>query len=136
MKKILQIGLLLAIVGTAVGFMIYNKPHQDMQSAKSDFQMTATELFDYFESDEPTANKKYLDKVIEINGTVQLVSKDEDGMTAITLDAGGMLGGVICKLDDLTQHKRSQFEIGESVHFKGICTGMLMDVILVRCVEL
>ena len=47
-----------------------------------------------------------------------------------------MLGGVICQLDELSEHKRTEFETGETVQLKGRCTGMLMDVVLVRCVEL
>lgn len=136
MKKIFQIGLLLAIVGSGVGFMIYHKPHQNMLSTKADFQMTASELYSYFETDESAANKRYLDKVIEINGTVQTISKAKDGTRSITLDAGGVLGGVICKLDNLSQHKRSEFETGEMIYLKGICTGLLMDVVLIRCIEL
>ena len=135
MKKIITIGLLLAVVGAGVGFMIYNKPHQNMQSAKSDFKMTATELFSDFEANETTANTKYLDKVIELNGTVQSVSEEENKVS-ITLDAGGLMGGVICQLDELSKHKRTEFKKGETVQMKGLCTGMLMDVVLVRCVEL
>ena len=135
MKKILIIGLLLAIVGAGVGFMVYNKPHQNMQSATPDFKMTAAELFSDFETNENNANAKYLDKVIELNGTIQSVSSEENKVS-ITLDAGGMLGGVICQLDELSEHKRTSFQAGEAVQVKGLCTGMLMDVVLVRCVEL
>ena len=113
MKKIITIGLLLAVVGAGVGFMIYNKPHQNMQSAKSDFKMTAAELFSDFETNENAANEKYLDKLIELNGTVQSISEEENKVS-ITLDAGGMLGGVICQLDELSEHKRTNFEAGET----------------------
>lgn len=135
MKKIIIIGILLAIVGVGVGYMIYNKPHKNIHSAKPDFTMTATALFRDFETNESAANAKYLDKVIEIEGTVQSVSKEESNIS-IMLYAGGMLGGVICKMDELSEQKRTSYEEGENLQLKGICTGMLMDVILVRCVEL
>ena len=135
MKKIIIIGLVLAIMGAGMGWMIYNKPHQNMQSANADFKMTATELYNNFEANENAANTKYLDKIIEVKGTIQSVSEEEN-KKSITLDAGGMLGGVICQLDELSEHKRTTFEVGEIVQFKGLCTGMLMDVVLVRCVEL
>lgn len=135
MKKTIIIGLLLAVVGSGLAYMIYNKPHQNMQSAQPDFKMTATELFTQFETDESAANKKYLDKVMELNGTINSISEEKDKVS-ITFDAGGMLGGVICQLDQLSEHKRTTFEAGETIQVKGICTGLLMDVVLVRCVVL
>jgi len=135
MKRVFIIGLLLTIAGLGVGFMIYNKPHQNMESAAPDFKMPATKLFTEFNANEAKANEQYLDKVIEVKGIVQSVS-EEDGKVSITLDAGGLLGGVMCQLDGLSEHKRKTFEVGEIVQFKGRCTGMLMDVVLVRCVEL
>ena len=136
MKKLILLALLLGVVGAGVGFMIYNKPHQNMKSAKADFTLPATELFAAYEFNETTANEKYLGKVIEVTGTVQDVQTDEDGTVSLTLDAGGMLGGVICKLDDLSDHARTEFSTGEGVTLKGRCTGVLMDVVMVRCVEI
>ena len=70
-----------------------------------------------------------------VSGTVKDVSKNEEGIVSVTLDAGQDMFGVICQLDQLTKHAREDFPIGEKVNFKGVCTGMLMDVVLVRCVE-
>ena len=42
------------------------------------------------------------------------------------------MGGVICQMEPSFE---GEFETGESATFKGLCTGYLMDVILVRCVE-
>lgn len=123
------------MIGCGIGYIIYNQPHQNIRSAQADFEMTATELFSDFEANETTANTKYLDKIIELEGEVQSISEAAN-KTSITLAAGGMLGGVICQLDELHPHKRTTFKAGEMVQFRGVCTGMLMDVVLVRCVEL
>jgi hypothetical protein len=135
MKKALVIILALAVVGGFFGYRMYNKPHKDMTSAESDLKIDAAELLSSFENDEATANEKYNDKVVEVSGTVSDVSTDEDGNIKVTLDAGNPLGGVICQLDNLSEHKRTEFPTGEKVSFKGLCTGYLMDVVLVRCVE-
>lgn len=136
MKKLLLIGLGLAIIGSIVGYQMYNKPHEDIRSAQADVDIQATALFSAYEADENTANTEYLDKKIQVSGTVMKVETDDAGKVGVTLNAGGMLGGVVCKLDDLAEHKRTEFAEGEEVTFKGICTGMLMDVVLERCVEL
>lgn len=136
MKKILLIAGLLAFIGAGAAFFMYNKPHQNIRSAKADFKLTATELFSEYEANEAAANEKYLGKIIEVTGVVQEVKQDEEGRTGVTLEGGGMMFGVICKLDDFSNPKRTEFAEGEQVTFKGECSGMLMDVVLVRCVEM
>ncbi|MCB9304014.1 MAG: hypothetical protein H6566_25535 [Lewinellaceae bacterium] len=134
MKKYLLALVLLVALGAGVGYFIYNKPFQDMNSAKADITLTAPELFTAFESDENAANEKYLDKVVQVSGTVKEVSTGDDGNISITLDSGSEMFGVICQLDNLTEQPRKDFKEGEQLTLKGVCTGMLMDVVLVRCV--
>ena len=135
MKKIIYAGLFLLLIGVIVGYMMYNKPHQNILKAKTDFKMQASDLYGDFETDEKAANGKYLDKIIEISGIIQEVKTDGNGITSITLDAGGLMGGVICQLDEWSEHTDNNFQKGQNITFKGVCTGMLMDVVLVRCVK-
>lgn len=136
MKKILLFVVVLVAIGGATGYLMYNKPHKNMASAKAAFQMPANQLFEEFEADETAANTKYLDQVVEVRGKVLSVSRDDEGSVNITLDAGGMLGGVICQLDPLSEQEDGSLQEGDEILIKGICTGMLMDVVLVRCVIL
>ena len=136
MKKTFLIIGILAVIGGGVGYYMYNKPLEDMASAKTDITLAATELFSAFEADEAAANAKFLDKKVQVTGKVLQVETDGEGIVGITLEAGGMLGGVLCKLDRLSEHKRTTFQEGEEVTFKGICTGILMDVVVERCIEL
>ena len=135
MKKYLKYIFLLAVLGGAFGFYMYNKPHQNMSKAAAEMQLSATQLFTDYENDEATANGKYLDKIMEVSGKVKEVTTDENGMTSLTLESGSEMFGVICQMDNLTKHDRTDFKEGEEVKLKGICTGVLMDVVLVRCVE-
>ena len=134
MKRLLGIGLLLALLGLGVGYFMYNKPHQNMDKAKVDVALEASELFTAFETNEAEANEKYLDKIIKVSGTVKEVSTDDEGNISVTLESGSEMFGVVCQMDDLTKHAKTNFEPGEQITFKGVCTGMLMDVVLVRCV--
>ena len=134
MKKLIGIGLLLALLGVGVGYFMYNKPHQNMEKAEADMTLESTALFSAFEANEAEANEKYLDKIIKISGTVKEVNTDEEGNISLTLESGNELFGVICQMDNLTKQEKTDFKIGEQVTLKGICTGMLMDVVLVRCV--
>jgi len=130
-KIILGTVLLICLIGAAVGYKMYNKPHADLANTKADHQLTATALFADYEMGEADANAKYLDKVIRVEGKILNVTTDEKGQTSLTLDAGGIMGGVICQLDP--ELKKTNFSEGQQVALNGLCTGMLMDVVLVRC---
>ncbi|MDA7625705.1 OB-fold putative lipoprotein [bacterium] len=134
MKMTLRVILLLFLIGGIVAYIMYNKPHENIGKASVDLKITAEALFADFEADEMGANEKYLDKLIQVSGKVQDSSTDNNGITKIILESGGMFG-VVCQLDELTNHERTEFDIGSSVSFKGKCTGINMDVLLVRCVE-
>ncbi len=133
-KKNILIGLVIAaIVGGGYGYYQWNKPHRDMASAKADMSLEAKVIYDEFTADENAANTKYLDKVIQVKGVVASTDKQE-GSTVITLDTGDPMGGVVCELDALAKHEKTEFQAGEEVVFKGTCSGKLSDVQLSRCV--
>ncbi|MCW5923275.1 MAG: hypothetical protein KIS77_13095 [Saprospiraceae bacterium] len=134
MRRIIYFLLALACLGAAIGYYLWNKPHADMQSAKTDLVVEAAALFGEFDTDESAADAKYLNKTIAVSGKVKESTKAEDGAAKVILDTGGDFG-VLCELDPLSQHPRTDFPIGETVTFKGICTGFNFDVQLTRCVE-
>lgn len=126
----------LVVLGLFGAYFMYNKPHKNMESAKADLSVSAEELFTEYETDEARANEKYLEKIVVVKGQVKDYSTNEEGHISLTLQSNSEMFGVICELDNLTDHARTEFAIGETVSIKGICTGMLMDVVLVRCVEI
>ena len=134
MKRILYFLLALACLSGAVGYYLWNKPHEDMQAAKADMAIDAAALFNEYNADENAANAKYLDKTIAVSGKVKEANKTEDGTVKVSLDTGSDFG-VLCELDPLSQHPRTDFAPGETVTFKGNCTGLNFDVQLTRCVE-
>lgn len=134
MRKLLLIGGALAIGAAVVAYLIYNKPHQNMDKATADIHIAASELLSAFETDEGAANAKYLDKIVAVTGEVREVVTTEEGLTTITLETGSAMSGIVCELDTLTEHPKTDFQPEETITVKGVCTGMLMDVVLVRCV--
>lgn len=127
MKKVLLTLIVLALICGGVGFYMFNKPLESINSMKTDFSMAASELLTAFEDDETQANVKYLDKVIEIKGNVSKVD-NKDGVVTIYLEADNPISNVIFQLED----SETQIQKGQEITLKGICTGYLMDVVLVR----
>ena len=131
-KKIIKWTLLsifiVAVTGGFVGYKMWNKPHRNVEAAKA-ITVAATQLATAYESDEPRANSQYLDKVIEVTGEVSEVSKNQKGEEVITLK-GSDMSGIICTLEGAAA---VEIKPAASVTLRGICTGYLTDVVLVRC---
>ena len=134
MKRFLYLLAAVALIGGAVGYYLWNKPHENMQTAKTDLVIEATALFNEYNTDENAANGKYLEKTIAVSGKVKEITKADDGTMKVSLHTGSDFG-VLCELDPLSKHPRTDFAEGETVTFKGICTGLNFDVQLTRCVE-
>src|SRR5688572_29776095 len=96
MKKkyyILTAFLLLVLIGIGAYFQ-YNKPARDLSDEKADLSIPATELYKQFSENETKANQQYLDKVVQVKGILQTVSRGQDGSLNLTLDGGDIMGGV------------------------------------------
>ena len=136
MKKFILFGLLAAaVIAGITGYMMWNKPHQNMVNADAEVKVDAVTLYSEYETDDEAANAKYLGKIVEVSGTVRESTTDESGTVKVMLDSGSEMAGIICELDPLSEHKRTTFQSGEQVKLKGKCDGFLMDVVLTRCVE-
>ena len=129
MKKVLLVLLALAALGAGIGFYMFNKPLTSTQSMKTDYKIESNALLTAFEENEVEANAKYLDKVIEMTGEIDKVEiKDEKTSVYIATDnpPSSIIFQLEQPLEDLSE--------GQVVTLKGICTGYLMDVVLVRAV--
>ncbi len=134
MRKILLALLALAAVGAGVGYYLWNKPHENIGNAKAALTVSAEQLYADFSADEAAANTKYgADQTIEVTGKVKESSKAEDGSVKIMLETGQDFG-VLCELDPLTQHARTDFAAGDDIALKGKCAGLNLDVQMARCV--
>jgi len=135
MKKRIFITLFLSIVvvGCVVVYYVYNKPHRDVQAEKAALVIEAKQLFDEYIKNEQEANKKYLDKVISVKGTIKEITPATDAKSGATivLETDNEMLGVNCGLN--AEEKIEGLQIGKPITIKGLCTGMTMDVVLNKC---
>lgn len=132
MKKIGWTLLALISIAGLIFYYLYSKPVDSLENVKPTATLTADSIFLLFEQNEMKSNDVYLNKVISVSGKIQNVLADTSGV-AITLQTSSGLFGVTCKMDE-TNLDISQYSEGQTVKIKGLCTGYLMDVILIRCV--
>ena len=133
MKKIFALVLFLGLIGGYLGYKMFNKPFADLQKKPADFVLAPAALLSAFTTDETQANQTYLDKTIELRGVIKSISL-EDGTTRITLDAQDAMGAIICDMDQNQKPSSSALQQGQEITLRGVCSGYLMDVVLIRCI--
>ena len=105
---------------------MYNKPHRDPASEAS-IKISATELFISYETDEVAANALYLDKVLEVSGRISEVTTNQELIAIVALQTENPMFGIRCTIEGTVNAKP-----GDSVTIKGICTGYLYDVVIIK----
>ncbi len=131
--KILLIGLTLIIISLLFILNLYNKPFRDIKNSNAEFVVSAQELLSDYQADENLANKKYVDKLIQIKGEIVDISIAK-GNSIITLKDINGFSSIICHMlpeDNLNSLKLKK---GDEVFIKGICTGYLLDIMMIRCI--
>ena len=121
------------VICAAIGWYVYNEPHKGVSDVKPDIQITAADLYNDFQRNEASANKKYLNKVIEVTGNVSEV-QNVNGSPIILLSSTGDMGGVSCQLANNGSNNKNNLKTSTIITIKGKCSGYLMDVNLVDCV--
>lgn len=131
--KVLVIFVIIGLISLGIGYYLYNKRHQSILNEKPVFIIEASILVAEYDKSETVANKKFLGKVIEVRGVVSEKIKDKKGNISLTLQ-GPDLAGVGCEFEKAAIDDVAGIVEGQEVVIKGICTGVLMDVVLVDCV--
>ena len=130
MRKLFIMILILGAIGAAVGFYLYQKPVESLESKKPDIIADAAKLISDYEADEQKANDTYLGKIVQVNGKIATVST-ENGKNKIQLETPNPISMIICEMEDGIDV--SILQPGEQATLKGVCSGYLSDVILVQC---
>lgn len=128
-KKIIRAGIFSVVAGIviagAVGFYLFNMPHRDVQSAKSDFNLTSSQLVAEYLADAAAANTKYLaadgdSKVLEVSGEISKISENFDGQKVVLLKSAADKAGVSASFSPETSANAEKLQVGQSVTIKGV----------------
>ncbi len=122
-KVIVTVLIILIVTGAVAAWFMWNKPERKVENEKG-IVVAATQLVKEYQADEKTANTKYLDKAIQVTGSVSEVKKNQDGKETVTLASEDPFTGVFCTLKETAEN----IQTGSTVTIKGICSGMLSDV--------
>lgn len=133
-KKYVLALLVIVLAAASYGYYLYNKKPADVRLMEANYKLTATALLNEYNKDEAAANIKYLDKVIEVEGTVAEIKLDpENGQASVILDTGDPMAAITCSFYNEEAASVKKLTVRQVTTIKGKCTGKLMDVVLNRC---
>ena len=128
-RRILVAIALVVLIGAIIGYLVWNKPTDKAEDHKG-VAITTTELTNAYAQSEDSANAKYLSKVLEVQGTVEEVSKSQDGAVVIKLKGNDDMA-VQCTMRDAN----ATAAVGSVATIKGFCSGSTMfDILLTDCI--
>ena len=127
---IMGVGAMTLIAVSLVAF-VYHKPHRSVEQLRPQFELTAEELESLYNGNEDRANQLFLDEIIKVRGELGKTEKNELGETVLVMKTGSAMCTVRCTMAAGKQ-KFGHLQPGDQVAIKGICTGMLLDIILTK----
>jgi hypothetical protein len=135
MKPYVKIALFvvffIAVGAILVALIMFNKKHTDTAKAKPDFVITATVLQKEFEDNETAASARYINKILEVSGTIGSIAQADSLNLNVSLKTGNDMSSVICTFHNRTDNHG--FNPGDEITLRGECSGFLMDVLLNNC---
>src|SRR5215211_4721373 len=123
MKKTILL-LVLVIIG-AMGFYIYkeyNRTNRDLKDIKADINTNTASLIAAFEKDSSSANKQFIDKIVEVSGTVKSIDTNGNPVV-IALGESGQMSSVQCSMDSTYVNEYKSVKEGDQLILKGVCIG-------------
>ncbi|MCA6074552.1 OB-fold putative lipoprotein [Fulvivirga sedimenti] len=116
----------LAVLGMAILLLVLTILWPDQE--KVEYELTASELAEEFSQDETSAMEKFSGKRLAVSGLVDSYNP-ESGV--VLLKSNNQLL-ISCAL--VISELPKSIEINEMITVEGVCTGMLLDVQLSKCI--
>lgn len=108
---------------------IMSETHTATEQVKADYTLGAIELIKEFATNDTTTNKKYLDKMLVVNGHVTEVEILADSTSIIKFaDSSGSYAIFSLEKNQLDNVKN--IKPGDGVSIKGVCSGSIFSEIL------
>lgn len=133
MRKKLILFLAPALLCLAFAWYWYNKPREGIAYKNTQLVISAGLLYEAYAGNEAKADRKFLNKVIEVKGWVNdIVLNGNDAVIMLGMQPEG--GGISCFFSPASALRSRHIKKGMEITVKGKCTGFNMDVNLTDCI--
>lgn len=126
MKKLLLAGLILAAIGGGIAYKMYNKEHVKAAEKTAEAVLTVDSMINMYLADNKKADAAFLNKVVELNGTVSEAFLDgKDSKIRLKTSKEGMTATFTLS-DSMPEADLKAFT-NKEVKVKGFCSGFNYD---------
>lgn len=133
LKRIILFIIVIGIIAS-IAFYMWNKPHKDIAAAKEDFILTSTDFYKEYVANETTANTKYLDKVIAVEGTISAIELENADEPTVALTTGTADMTVSCGFKKELLNEIKKLKQNDKIKIKGKCDGMgMFGIVITQC---
>lgn len=139
-KSLILVAILLVIAaGVIYTYREFNRTGANIADEAASYTVSASDLIKEFTDNDSVASRKYVGKIISIEGFVKDLNRDERGYYAISLGDTAGMSTVRCSIDSIYSTTVSSVKAGMKASVKGTCTGynedelLGLDVIVNRC---
>jgi len=130
MKKLFTIGIIVVAIGVITAALVWkfyiNKPHEDIDNITPAYSMSTEEIWKNYNADLKNADSLYTGKVIELNGNLSRVDKNDTIVSVIFVMAADSMFGdktIACQMYKKHNDEAAALTVGIKVKIKGFCTG-------------
>ena len=127
--------LAIVVLASVLAVVVVNRPDAGITNKEADFSLSAADLIRAFSSDEAQADRLYSGKMLEVHGKVKEIISHETAPILIIGHTGETMN-VSCYLAPENLSELAEIQVGDDVKVKGICNGMLTDIMLDRAMIL
>lgn len=132
MKKKLIIIAILCLIFTLVGFLVAKLMYKKAERNVATEQAVTVDLAEFirlYKTAEDSANKLYLNKVVQLTGVVDTYNIDIEDLHYLTIQIFDSFPSINCTLTD----KYKSIGVADTITLKGICAGIVSDINLIDC---
>ncbi len=124
--KIILLASALIVIAAGAYFYV-NRKTQSLTDSNADFKISAIKFLEEYSSDQVLSDKKYLGKVIQVEGNLKEIERDDKGSLTFVLGDLTSMSSVRCSIDTTVVIDESAYPVGTAVSLKGECTGFNAD---------
>jgi hypothetical protein len=124
--KIIILALALIVIAAGAYFYV-NRKTQSLSESNADFTISAIKFLEEYSANQDLSDKKYLGKIIQVNGNLKEIEKDDKGSLTFVLGDLTTMSSVRCSIDTMVVIDESAYPAGTEVSIMGECTGFNAD---------
>lgn len=132
MKRTIVVLAVFAVLAATYATYLYFKEPEDTRREEPDYTLSAEELAAAYNLNEDSANARFADKVLVVDGEVSDIQVTSTEGT-VFLMSSDPLTSITCSFYSDEAASLRGIKRGDHIRVKGKCTGKLADVILNNC---